>query len=159
MFVQYVQPNTCPYLSHLPIEILERRDHRKDLLAVAVDGGDLVVEQIEHVQRLEALQRLQFVEVLDFVARQIEMRQFGTGRQIAEAVRHAVVGQLEFAEARQRGESFECGQTDVDEAERFEGAKFVGEADNVCAAAVVQNQFGYLRGRENGLFVHYISGD
>lgn len=72
------------------------------------------------------------------------MREFRAGGQIAETVGNSVVGELQFAQAGQCGESFECGEADVDQAERFEGGEFIGESHDICASAIVQNQFGDL---------------
>lgn len=72
------------------------------------------------------------------------MCEFWAGGQVAETVGNSVVGELQFAKTGQCGESFECGKADVDQTERFEGCEFIGESDNVCAAAIVQDQFGDL---------------
>lgn len=72
------------------------------------------------------------------------MSEFRAGGQVAETVGNSVVGELQFAKARQCGESFECGETGVAQAERFECCELVGKTDDICAAAIVQNQFGDL---------------
>lgn len=128
-----------------PIQILQRRNQREDLLPIAVDRCGLIVEQIQHLQRLELIQRLQLIEILDLIAGQVQMRQLGAGRQMAETAGYPIVGQFEFLQVGQCREALQRGQADIDKAERFQGGEIVGEADNAGAAAIVQNEFGDLR--------------
>lgn len=58
--------------------------------------------------------------------------------------RAPVVGELQFAKVRQCGETFERCQADVDQAEGLERREFIGKANNIRAATIVQDQFGHL---------------
>lgn len=93
----------------------------------------------------ESYQWFQGVKILDLIATQVDMSQFGTAQENIQTITDAVITEFEPLQRWQFGKSFQTSQTHIDHTQRVQTGIFLGESFNLSGPSVVEVEIFNLK--------------